>query len=332
MSKIIFAFLVIFVLFRLDNVCQRSLKNCVIMSQDRGDSSYKWVEDVHKYSQEVVNSLLPSPHSELLLGMTIGANYFSFLPTFNDMLRETGTIHVVVVSGFNISLVYTLIFRIFGQPYKIKNLLPAVICTLGYAVISGFDPPVIRAWIMGSIFTLGKYYGRKIPVQAVLVFSALVMLVINPLYLFSLSFQLSFLATLGLVLFANPVQSFLEKRLEAKGVLIEDLSATLAAQVLVWPLISYSFGTISLISPLVNFLILWTVPLTTILGGVLIMVGAIPIINEAVGLLAYMPLEYFTTVVEFFSKVPHASIGITIGLKFLIIYYFFVFMLVKCRK
>ena len=121
-----------------------------------------------------VRKYLPSPHSELVLGMTLGVDDFRYLPRFNDVLRETGTIHVVVVSGYNISLVFGLILSIIGSQYKLRNLIIAQIGTFFYAVSSGFDPPVIRSWIMGSILAWGKFYGRSINALRVLVFSGLV--------------------------------------------------------------------------------------------------------------------------------------------------------------
>lgn len=109
---------------------------------------------------------------------------------------------------------------------------------------------------------------------------------------------------------------------------MEDLIATLAAQVLVWPLISYKFGTVSLISPLVNTLILWVVPLATVLGGALLIavlvLGQIPVISWY---LVYVLLDIFVGVVSFFSKVPFASIDFTLELRGIFFYYGFIFFL-----
>jgi competence protein ComEC len=277
---------------------------------------------------------LPSPHSELLLGMTLGIDDLKYVPRFNDMLRQTGTIHVVVVSGYNISLVFGLVMSIIGSRYKLRNLVVAQIITFFYAFISGFDPPVIRSWIMGSVAAWGKFYGRSIDAARILMFSGLVMVLISPLFLFSLSFQLSFLATLSLVLYSGYAEKLVSKYVPFKGVLVEDLIATLAAQVLVWPLISYKFGQVSIISPLVNALILWTVPLATVLGGAfLILVPVSAAIAHILKWIIYMPLDIFVGAIRLFSKVPFASIDFEISLNMLVAYYavamLFVFVVSK---
>jgi competence protein ComEC len=116
----------------------------------------------HALASQRVRQVLPSPHSELVLGMVLGVDDLSMVPKFKEALRTTGTIHVVVVSGFNISLVSSLVSRIIGQPYKVRNLIISLSSTLFYAVLSGFEPPVVRAWIMSGVIILGKHYGRKI--------------------------------------------------------------------------------------------------------------------------------------------------------------------------
>jgi competence protein ComEC len=216
---------------------------------------------------------LPSPHSELLLGMVLGIDNLDKVPKFEEALKTSGTVHVVVVSGFNISLIFGLVIGVIGTRYKLRNLLLAEFITLIYAVVAGFEPPVVRAFIMGSISSWGKYYGRLIDTIQILLFSGCVMILINPLYFFSLSFQLSFLATLSLLMFSDLVSKLMGKVLKGRwseNFFAADFSTSLAAQVLVWPFISFHFGRVSLLSPFINALILWSVPVATVLGIVLV--------------------------------------------------------------
>ncbi len=279
-----------------------------------------------------VRKFLPSPHSELLLGLTFGIDDLSKVPRFNDVLRSTGTIHVVVVSGYNISLVFDFVVRLIGSKYRLKNLVVAQFITLLYALLCGFEPPVVRSWIMGSIVSWGKYYGRGLKALEVLVFSAMIMLLVNPSFLFSLSFQLSFLATLSLVLYTDYFAKLLKKF--PLKLFKEDLISTLSAQVLVWPLISYSFGQVSLISPLVNTLILWTIPLATVLGGALLVISLLlQGLPFMVWYIVYVPLDIFVIVVKWFASVPFASISYGCTLTFLAYYYSVVLCgAILCRK
>jgi competence protein ComEC len=260
------------------------------------------LEKVRQYATSRARKYLPSPHSELLLGMVVGLDYFSKLPFFKEMLIATGTIHVVVVSGFNISLVYSLVWKALGSFYDRTKLILGVIVALLYAGLSGFEPPVVRSWIMGSLAYLGKHYGRSFPALQLVFISALAMLLWQPAYLFSLSFQLSLSATLSLLLFTEIVEQKVFFAKYIPSLFREDFITTLAAQILVWPILSYYFGRISIISILVNTLVLWTVPIGTILGGAFLLtfflgeVGAL-----LLAFVVYIPLDLFVNIIQFFS-------------------------------
>jgi len=255
---------------------------------------------IREHCTNYIDKYFPSPYSELLLGMTVGLDRLSNVPNFKTALKQTGTIHVVVVSGFNISLVFNCIVSLLGSKYKLKNLFIAQFVTIIYALISGFEPPVLRALVMGSIISWGKYYGRGVDTLLVLVTSGLLMIVIQPLYFFSLSFILSFMATLGLILFSSLIVSLFKK---VPFVLIDDFVAGLSAQLLVWPIISYFFGTVSLISLVVNTLILWTVPFTTIFGTIYLMASFVSDFVASLFLIPlYVLMNVFVEGVYFFNS------------------------------
>ena len=284
-----------------------------------GDNFFsKYTASVQKFISSQVRKVFPSPHSELLLGLTIGLNDLKKVSRFNDVLQFTGTVHVVVVSGYNINLVFNLIISILGSKYKLKNLITAQVITFIYAVICGLGAPVIRAWIMGSIVSWGIYYGRKLEAIRILFVAALFMVAAVPSFVFSLSFQLSFLATLSLMMFSG---IFVDRI----GIL-DDFKTTISAQILVWPLISYKFGRISLISPIVNWLVLWTIPLATVLGFIFILLTAVwPYFSFLSSFILYLPLDFFVKTVYFFGNLPFASISFKISLSFLLTYYFILF-------
>ncbi|MFC1700492.1 ComEC/Rec2 family competence protein [Patescibacteria group bacterium] len=301
-------------------VCNEK-KETQILNQDKFFG--KLISEIRIKSTKLARKNFPSPHSELLLGMVIGINDIDKVPSFEKALKESGTIHVVVVSGFNISLVFGLVIGMLGSRYKLKNLIIAQASTLFYAFLSGFEPPVVRAWVMGSIAAWAKYYGRSVDGFRLLMFSGLLMVLIDPYFLFSLSFQLSFLATLGLILYGEFFSKTLSK--VSKSVLFEDLGATLSAQVTVWPLISFHFGTVSLVSPLVNMLSLWTVPISTILGTLFILLGTLSrFLGKIIAILMYPFLDVFVRLNVFFSQFLFSSRGIQVDLIKMSVYYLFV--------
>ena len=280
-----------------------------------------------QYSINAVRSTFPSPHSELLLGMVIGVDELGKFSKFKDALKTTGTIHVVVVSGFNVSLISNLVMRALGSRYKLRNTLIATFSTLIYSIMTGFEPPVIRAWVMGNVVSWVKFYGRDVDGFRALIFTALVMVIIWPYFIFSVSFQLSFLATLGLVAFGNDIVSLLSRIFKSKSFFIEDLGTTFSAQIFVLPLSSYYFGRISLVSFLVNPLVLWTVPLATILGTLYIPLYLLSkVLSKILSLFIYPLLDVFTETVMFFSRLSVTGMSFNIGVNVLVVYYLAIFI------
>jgi len=293
---------------------------------------FKSVSDKFKLeASNKIQEVLPSPHSELVIGMVLGENRFKLIPTYNDILKTVGLVHVVVVSGYNISLVFTLLMRLLGSQYKIKNLIIGLFCTFIYSGISGFGVPAIRAWLMGSIAVTFKFYGRPTQGTKVLIFSALVILCIAPSQLFSVSFLLSFLATLGVMVVPEALGG-LWSLIGVKGKvgLFEDFNTSLSAQLMVNPIISYYFGTVSLAALIANPLVLWVVPLCTMLGGALVFLAFVsPLLTKILALFLYPFLDLFVSFSEFFSGFKSASLQIRFSFFGMIVYYVLIFIAIK---
>lgn len=289
--------------------------------------SNKFKKDVAFKVQEV----LPSPHSELVMGMVLGEDQFKFVPIFNDILKKVGLVHVVVVSGYNISLVFTLFMRILGSEYKFKNLISGLFVTFVYAGISGFGIPAVRAWIMGSIAATFKYYGRPAEGIKILIFSAIVILVIMPSQLFSISFQLSFLATFGVIAVPEALKDLYSRvGVSSLPTIIEDFNTSLSAQLLVNPIISYYFGTVSWVSLIANPLVLWVVPLCTVVGGALVIAIFIsPLLSHLLALIIFPFLDFFVVFAEFFASFSSASQNLRLGFHGVLLYYLILIMTLK---
>ena len=123
-----------------------------------------------------------------------------------DAYRTTGTVHIIAISGFNIALITGLVIRLFRRIFKpVWAGILAISAILFYTLLVGAEPSVVRAAIMGSLSIPAYYIGRRIIGINSLTFAAAVMLLLNPLLLWDLGFQLSYLATLGLMVLADPV-------------------------------------------------------------------------------------------------------------------------------
>lgn len=246
----------------------------------------------------LLSSLLPEPHAALLAGILLGIK--TTLPAdFAEALRKTGTTHIVVASGFNITVVSGVFV---GLSHLLSPILAAPFALSGiwlYALLTGATPPVVRAAIMGSVYFLGRSFKRPAFTAWSLLISALLMMAVSPYILWSVSFQLSFLAAAGLIFVAPRISKPLWRLPSWLG---EPLSATLAAQLATFPVIFARFGGYSLWSPLVNVLVVPAVPALTYLGMV---VSAFGLVFRPLGQIAafvtWPLLDYFVRVVEFFG-------------------------------
>ncbi len=244
-------------------------------------------------------SSLPEPHSSLVAGVVIGSKQ-SIPKPFWEVLKKTGTAHVVVASGMNVTLVAGFLMNVLIL--FIPRRRAVVIALMGvwtYALLAGFDAPIIRAAIMGSIGFTAIALGRLNYAWRGLFISALVMLLINPSWLTDLGFVLSFVATASLMLFEKRIRVRIKR---VPKVFKEGLSTSLAAQVGVAPILFVTFGQFSLLSPIVNALVLWTIAPITIIGMIAGMLGLVfSYIGTGVLYLVYPLTSWFIGIVRLFS-------------------------------
>jgi len=254
--------------------------------------------------EDIFSRLLPEPQASLISGIVLGTRR-QMPKNFRQNLQKTGTIHVVVASGYNISVVAGLLISVILRFIKRQfALFLSFFGILAYTLMAGAEPPVVRAAIMGSLTFLAQFLGREKDALRTLFFAGGVMLLANPLILFDLGFQLSFLATAG-ILFLGPRLNGKIFRLPGLG---ENLRTTLAAQLGVLPILLANFGQISFLSPLINVLVLPVVPLIMVLGAITALFGLIwqPLAQIA-SWFAWVPLTYFIKIVEWFGKLPWVS-------------------------
>lgn len=247
-----------------------------------------------------ISSFLPSPQAELLSGILLGQNN-NLPPRLKLALRDTSTLHLVVASGQNLSMIGGLFLSLSGLIKRRNAIILSLLAVILYTLLSGLQIPILRASIMFILTALAQFYGRQNDGFRVLILTAGFMLLVNPKWLFQLSFQLSLLATFG-VLVVAPI---LLKVLGKLPVISQDLAVTLAAQVMVTPIIAQNFHQFSIVGLLANLFILWTIPFIMILGALMMGAG---IIFWALGYFMAVVvnafLTYFIYIVSFFSSLP----------------------------
>lgn len=240
---------------------------------------------------------LPEPHSSLIAGMVLGSK--NMPEVFWETLRNTGTAHVVVASGTNVTLTASFLLGISTYFFRRRTaIILALIGISGYVFLSGLDAPIVRAAIMGGLTFIAQLKGKVATGFRTLIITSYIMLFIRPLWITDLGFILSFVATLSLMIFQNKVN---EKLKFLPGFLREGLSTSIAAQIGVAPIIYASFGQFNILSPIINALILWTTPFIMVLGMISGIVGLIvPKIGEIILYLSFPFTLWFIKILEIF--------------------------------
>ncbi len=252
--------------------------------------------------EKAVMTTLPSREGGLLLGIILGVRD-KIDSEYYQQLKNAGVLHVIAASGQNVSIAAMLLLVIFSTFVKRRlALLFTALGVLVYAVLTGFDPPIVRASIMAILAYTALFSGRQIGSIYVLFLTGWAMLFVQPEEIIDVSFQLSFLSTFGILTVKPILDSML--RFKFLSFIKDDITTTLSAQIATFPLIITVFGTYSLLSFPVNILVLWTIPIIMIFGGLAGLISLfLPIIAKPLILLCYPFLSYFTTIVVLFSKI-----------------------------
>lgn len=234
--------------------------------------------------------------ASLLLGIIFGGKE-GMPEEFSDSLRTVGVLHVVAASGMNVSFVAGALLAIFGKMFRRPIALVAGICGIVfYAFVAGFEPSIVRAAIMAVVAFSASLLGRQYLAFFGTTFAGYVMLFLSPFLLFDVGFQLSFLATMGILL----IKPLLP--LGKNMFLSDDIGTTIAAQIATLPVLLSVFGQYGMLSVLVNALILWTVPVVMVFGSLGLVAGFIFEPFGKVFVLLCLPfLLFFESVVSFFG-------------------------------
>lgn len=277
------------------NLSKKTLEEAKLIKLEKSSFLFDLREKIISFYQ----SVLPEPHSSLVAGMVLGSK--GSLPSwFWNELKKTGTAHVVVASGMNVTLVagFLISFLILFLNRRIA-LIISIVFIWFYAFLSGFEAPIIRACLMATITFAAVILGRLTFALKALFYTLFIMLILNPYFLFDLGFLLSFAATLSLILFGDRVDSMLKfiPKFAREG-----FSTSLAAQILVAPILYFTFGYFSILSPIINGLVLWTVPYITILGMISsFFIFIFPFLAKILLLFSYPLTYFFVSIVSFFA-------------------------------
>ena len=300
----------------------------VHVTSSGGDSLIGFLYHMRNRYATLILQVLPQPAAALLVAIVLGLRTPGLAP-LKSAFNVTGTAHLIVPSGFKVTILAGLVvsntrwlyrLHIPGQHTERKQWQGWTVTTLllmsiaAYTILSGAGPAAIRAGIMGCLLVLAPRIGRSYNVYAALALSGTLMSAIDPFVLWDTGFQLSFLGTLGIVLLTPYFQSLLSvlKPLPLGHISGEMIAVTMAAQIATLPIFAITFQQISFIAPLANLL---TVPLLGVfiaLGAMICGVGLLSLpLAQICAWVAWPLLTYVSNCILWCAALPGAYLQVT---------------------
>ncbi len=300
------------------------------------NSKIKWLSNqitakLFQIKRHFVTNLqktLGEPHAALASGLVVGEK----AALGNELLadfRTVGLIHIVVLSGYNITIVGDAMRRMLVFLPRMWGISIGGIGIALFGILVGGGATVVRSCFMAGIALSADIIRRDYDVSRALIFAGLIMLIQSPMILLhDPSFQLSFLATMGLILLASPIEKrlqFIPDKFGMRGI----VSATIATQIFVSPYILYMMGNLSIIGMVVNILVLPFIPVTMLF---VFLTGAVGMISLPVAQVfawgTHLLLSYELFMVENFAKFPFASVHLPAFSKWWVVGFYVVFTVI----
>lgn len=267
---------------------------------------------VRDWFSGAVRKAIPEPESSLGVGYLVGQR--RNLPSDLDQaLRTAGLTHVVVASGYNLTILIRLARRLFEKVSKYLSALVSGGLIVSFIAVTGLSPSMSRAGLVTGLSLLAWYYGRKIHPLVILLFAVAVTVLFNPSYAWGdVGWELSFAAFGGVMLLAPLLQRFYFGD-KPPGTIRQILGETMSAWLCTLPILIITFGYVSNVAIVANLLVLPLVPLAMLLvfiagvGSLLL-----PAISVIIGFPAYLLLGYMTRTTEYLASLPWAKGELTI--------------------
>lgn len=254
---------------------------------------------IRNWFAERVEKLIPEPEVKLGLSYLLGMK--SDLPEeMNENLRAVGLTHIVVASGAHLSILVEIARRVFGRISRFAGLLFSVLFIVFFMAVVGFTPSIMRAGVMAILVLMVWYTGRKFAPWRIILITAALTLIVNPMYVINLGWLLSF-ASFGGIMILGPELARFFYGSKKPGFIASVILTTIAATLMTLPITLYFFGAVSLISLVANLLILPTLPVAMGLVFLTGVVSGVPFVETCVAFLATKLLDFHIAVVEFFG-------------------------------
>jgi len=284
-----------------------------LVSSEDTHALFSWFYQTRESLLSIMEELYPNEEKIFLWGILLGARE-NIPDDLKTDFNNSWLTHFIAVSGFNITILVIFFGYIFQYfPVWLRSIC-IVISIVSFTILVGFSAPVVRASIMGLVAYFILMSGRKPVSITVVLFTASCMVLFSPLSLnYDVSFHLSFLAVIGIIYtqeFFKNMFSFLPKTLAIR----EAFVLTLSALSFTIPIMIFQFGQVSLLAPIANIAVTWTIPIAMLLGFLsLIWYLITPWFGYAIAFLDWIFLKYDILMVHFFGNIDWALIQFDLG-------------------
>ena len=267
-----------------------------------------WLDTIRRKFAAGIQSALPEPAASFGLGILIGQRS-TLSPDITQQLTHVGLVHVIAVSGYNLTIMLQAARRLLGKRSKFQATLCFVVLITLFVLLTGSSPSIVRAAMVSLLSLAAWYYGRAFKPVTLLLLAAALTAVINPLYVWgNVSWYLSFLAFVGVMLLA-PLVSRRMFHGRHPPMLLAILLESVCAEICTLPYVLYIFGQMSLVSLVANVLVVAMVPLAMLLTLIAGLAGMwLPDFAGLVALPARCLLTYMLDAARLLSNIPHAFI------------------------
>lgn len=280
-----------------------------VVGRGHGNVVYQHLFALKEWFVGQLTTSLKQPLGALASGILLGTKQ-SLGAELLGAFQRAGLVHIVVLSGFNVTIIADAIRRVFHTFPPTTSMVLSSFSIIGFAIMTGASATTIRASIMAIIAVIALRHARTYSVDRALVIAGVGMVLHNPLILlYDPGFQLSFVATIGLLYGAPIVERYMTFVPEIVG-LRQIISTTIATQIAVLPLLASMMGEISIISLLANVLVLPVVPFAMAISAVLIPLSVLGMWAMPIVLLAKTSLLYMAEIAMYLGSLPFAVIRI----------------------
>ncbi len=259
-----------------------------------------------------IQNTLPEPLASFGLGLLIGQRA-TLGKTVTDELTTSGLIHIVAVSGYNLTVIIMICRRLSEKRSRYQAFLTSLLLIGIFLLLTGNSPSIVRAAVVSALGLFTWYFGRRIRPVLLLLISAALTAGVNPLYLWSnIGWHLSFTAFFGVLVLAPLLVARLKKS-SRENLLVNVLTETTAAQICTLPILLFIFGRLSIVSIVANLLVVPFVPLAMLLSLLAGLAGMTQfVLSGLVAIPARLVLRYMLDVSALLSRVPLASVQVQI--------------------